>query len=271
MCRLAAFPPGFERNEAFQILANFENNNTDGTGSAYVKNGQFVIDKWAKPFSKVANDKPFLGHMPYDGWTIVHLRAASHGDNKKQNTHPWEIGNWAFMHNGIWSDHKIVRLALGRQVELEGETDSEVAGHLWNIIGPKKFAEEITFGGVFMGLNRNGELWVAKTSGDLEIKALSEERILLASEFDKTKYEKCVESLYGWYHFSRNGKYMKHKETRESWRCGIPYRGGFSSLGNSTSSYSCGALTKGEDSFSRNTAAWEVAAGHYGDHHFTSD
>ena len=44
MCRLAAFPPEFERNEAFQILANFENNNTDGTGSAYVKNGQFVID-----------------------------------------------------------------------------------------------------------------------------------------------------------------------------------------------------------------------------------
>jgi hypothetical protein len=36
-----------------------------------------------------------------------------------------------------------VKLALSKQVELAGDTDSEVAAHLWNIIGPKKFSENI--------------------------------------------------------------------------------------------------------------------------------
>ena len=58
MCRLAAFPPGFSRNEALSILANFEGGNTDGTGSAYVRDGKLIVDRWAKPFSKVVKNKP---------------------------------------------------------------------------------------------------------------------------------------------------------------------------------------------------------------------
>ena len=226
MCRLAAFPPGFDRLKALEILANFENRNTDGTGSAYIKDGQFVIDKWAKPFSKIVESKPFLAHMPYDGWTIAHLRAASHGDNRKENTHPFVVNDWAFIHNGVWTEHNLVRLALSRQVKFEGETDSEVAAHLWNIIGPKKFAENIDFGGVFMGLRLDGSLWVAKTSGDLEIKALAGERILLASEFDHTKYEHTVEALNGWYYFNNSENYVKHKENKRNWSSGYPYSPG---------------------------------------------
>ena len=119
-------------------------------------------------------------------------------------------------------------------MKFEGDTDSEVAAHLWNIIGPKKFSEEIDFGGVFMGLHRNGELWVAKTSGDLEIKALRKERVLLASEFDHQKYEECVEALLGWYHFGRDGKYLKHKENKESWHSGYPYTGSYRSPSSSS-------------------------------------
>jgi hypothetical protein len=211
--------------EALEILANFENRNVDGTGSAYVRDGKFVVDKWAKPFTTIIKTKSFLAHMPYDGWTIAHLRAASHGDNLKQNTHPFIIGPWAFIHNGIWSEHNLVRLALSKQVTMEGDTDSEVAGHLWNIIGPKKFSENIDFGGVFMGLHRDGSLWVVKTSGDLEIKALKQNKVLLASEFDKQKYEEVVESLYGWYYFNKHGEYVKHKENKSSWNRGYPYTG----------------------------------------------
>ena len=217
MCRIAAFPPGFPRREALEILANFENRNLDGTGSAYIRDGKFVVDKWAKPFSSVARRYHFLRHMPYDGWTIAHLRAASHGNNSKKNTHPFVVGSWAFIHNGIWSEHKLVRLALSKQVTMDGETDSEVAAHLWSIIGPKKFAESVDYGGVFMGLHHNGDLWVAKTSGDLEIKALSDERVLLASEFDHSKYTDCVDAFQGWYHFGKDGKYIKHKENKSSW------------------------------------------------------
>ena len=216
MCRVAAFPPGFPRREALEILANFENKNTDGTGCAYVKDGELIVNKWAKPFSSIVRPKAFLSHMPHSGWTIAHLRAASHGDNLKQNTHPFVVGPWAFIHNGIWSEYNLVRLALSKQVKMEGDTDSEVAAHLWNIVGPKKFSEAVDFGGVFIGLNRNGELWVVKTNGDLEIKALSGERVLLASEFDYSKYGNTIDAINGWYHFDKDGKYLKHKQTSES-------------------------------------------------------
>ena len=223
MCRIAAFPSQFPRIEALKILANFENKNTDGTGSAYVKNGQFIIDKWAKPFSLVVKRRPFLSHMPYDGWTIVHLRAASHGDNTKENTHPFVVGPWSFIHNGIWSEYNLVKLALSRQIKFEGDTDSEVAANLWNIIGPKKFSENIDCGGVFMGLKNNGDLWVVKTSGDLEIKALNKEKVLMASDLDKGIYENTVDALHGWYHFNNNGEYISHKEGKQSCSSGYPY------------------------------------------------
>lgn len=232
MCRLAAFPPGFSRNEALSILANFEGGNTDGTGSAYVRDGQLIVDRWAKPFSKVVRNKPLLAHMPYNGWTIAHLRAASHGAPCRENTHPFVVGPWAFIHNGIWSEYKLVKLALNKFVNFEGDTDSEVAGNLWNLIGPKKFAQDIDFAGVFMGLNVDGSLWVVKTSGDLEIKALPQNQVVLASEFDKEKYGNTVEGFHGWYHFNARGEYVKHKESRESWQRGIPYNTGNSTRNN---------------------------------------
>ena len=138
MCRVAAFPPGFPRKEALEILANFENKNTDGTGSAYVLDGKFVVDKWAKPFSSVIRTKPFLSHMPYNGWTLAHLRAASHGDNVKKNTHPFVVGPWAFIHNGIWSEYNLVQLALSKQIKMEGETDSEVAATFLEYYRPEE-------------------------------------------------------------------------------------------------------------------------------------
>lgn len=233
MCRIAAFPPGFSRTEALDILANFENQNTDGTGSAYVKDGQFVIEKWAKPFSKIVRRRPFLSHMPYnDGWTIVHLRAASHGGNKIENTHPFVVGDWAFIHNGVWSEYELVKLALSKQTQMVGETDSEVAANFWNIVGPKVFAKAVKFGGVFMGLHRNGKLWVANTSGDLEIKALQGERVVLASEFNRQEYEDTVDAMRGWYEFDKNGRYLHHKENDSTWSAGYPYRGSSRNSGN---------------------------------------
>ena len=80
---------------------------------------------------------------------------APHGKNLKENTHPFVVGDWFFIHNGIWSEHELVRLAISNQVTMEGDTDSEVAAHFWNIIGPKKFAEKVDFSGVFMGLHRS--------------------------------------------------------------------------------------------------------------------
>jgi predicted glutamine amidotransferase len=217
MCRLAAFPPNFPRMEAIELLMNFEDQNTDGTGSVYVKDGKFIVNKWAKSLTKVLTKEAFLTHMPYPGWTVAHLRAASHGANLKVNTHPFTMGRWAVVHNGVWSEYNIAKLALSKFVEFEGDTDSEVAAHLINIVGPKKVAEEIDFGGVFLALNIDGSLWSIKTSGDLEMAVLKKgERVLIASEFDDDKYKETYEALNGWYHFDKDGKYMKHKKIRDS-------------------------------------------------------
>jgi len=229
MCRLAAFPPGFPRKDAIDILKSFENNNTDGTGAAWIKDGEFQVEKYPKSLTKVIRRRRFLDHMPHNGWTIAHLRAASHGDNKLENTHPFIVNNkWAIVHNGIFSEYKIVKLALSPHVTFLGDTDSEAAAHLIGTVGPKKFSETIDFSGVFLALNIRGDLWAIKTSGDLEIQALTQERVLLASEFDHTAYERSVEGHVGWYHFSETGQYIRHKKNRDSFqRYHSPYCPGY--------------------------------------------
>lgn len=224
MCRLAAFPPGFARDQAIEILKNFENNNVDGTGATWVEDGKFVVEKYPKSLTKVLRrHRHFLDHMPHNGWTVAHLRAASHGNISIQNTHPFVANNFVVAHNGVFSEYKIAKLALESKVKFFGETDSEAAAHLIASSGPKKFAETIDFSGVFLALNIHGDLWAIKTSGQLEIIPLKQERTLLASVFDPEKYEKAVEANVGWYHFDKDGKYIKSRKIRDSYAV---YRGG---------------------------------------------
>jgi hypothetical protein len=81
----------------------------------------------------------------------------------------------------------------------------------------------MNFNGVFLGLKTDGHLWIAKTSGDLEMKALKKDRTLVASELDARKYDERIDALYGWYHFDQNGVHVKHKETRTSFRYGSSF------------------------------------------------
>jgi len=211
------FPPGFPRNKALEILLAFEKNNTDGVGSAYLKNGGFVIDKYPCSLGKILSKRiPFLEHMPHNGWTIAHLRAASHGNNKKVNTHPFLVGKWAIMHNGIWSEYNVVKLALEKTIKFQGETDSEVAAHLINTAGPLRFMEEAD-GGVFVGLKKNGELHVMKTSTTSDL-ALSPWRNvnLLASELSFIKYRETEEKPAGWYKFNADGILVNQKKKKIS-------------------------------------------------------
>lgn len=213
MCRLAAFPPNYPRAAALNILRDFEAQNTDGTGYTYIKDGKFVTRKWPTSFSKlIRNGKGLLAHMPHPGWTIAHLRAASHGGNTMQNTHPFEIGkDWAICHNGVWSEYSVAKLALSKYEKFIGETDSEVAGHLINNIGPKKFARSLNDCGVYLALNIDGSLWVIKTNGDLVLNTLKNEQVLIASELSYQKFEEQRGALDGWYHFDEKGFYKSNK------------------------------------------------------------
>lgn len=208
---MMALPPGITKNEALDILLSMEGCNKDGTGVGFVRNGDFVLRKSIRTASYLAKKNPaFLDHLPHPGWTIVHIRAASvSGIIANVNVHPFIAGNNCVCHNGTWHDHKIARLALSKQVTFHGWTDSETAAHLINTIGIKKFTAEINHAGVFLVLKRNGELYVIKTSGDLEMHRKPDGRILIASELEFPKYKSSY-GVEGYYHFGADGKLINN-------------------------------------------------------------
>lgn len=162
----------------------------------------------------MSKEKDFLSHMPHKGWTIVHLRAASHGAKSITNTHPFVAGPWAIAHNGVWSEYNIVKLALSPFVKFEGDTDSEVAAHLFNLAGPKEFTTTIDSGGVWLALNRNGALHVSKTSG-LLVGLPWKKMTLIATELNPIQYEDAADFDDGWFTFSANGT-LKAKEIKQT-------------------------------------------------------
>lgn len=222
MCRLLACPPGFSRNEALEILNEMEGRNEDGFGYTYLNpNGEFVTRKYGTSFSKLLkrNNVSLLAHMPHDTWTIIHERAASHGAICKENSHPFETENYAICHNGMFKEHGIIRLALSNTVNFEGDTDSEVAAHLIDSIGPRRFAlsEEIDWAGVYLCLKRDGSLEVVKSSGDLVLHVQDDKKVVISSELDRVKY-KFLEANRGWYRFDKHGEYLDHKKRPWSYK-----------------------------------------------------
>lgn len=223
MCRLAAFPPGFERKEALEILWSFRMGNRDGTGEVHVKDGEFVVNKWAWPLERV--EKHLFRHMPHDGWTIAHLRAATHGGKTNENTHPFIKGKTATVHNGVWSEYDIARLAIESVGgKFEGQTDSEVAAHLLEHLGPKRFYEAVrSHSGVFLTLTKSGKLWAINTGGDLEVARNKDGVCLVASDLDFKTYGALQQSR-GYMLFSADGRLYRQKKerppAREKWSFG---------------------------------------------------
>lgn len=156
--------------------------------------------------------------MPHDGWTLVHLRAASHGGNFRRNTHPFIINDRAVIHNGVWMEYDMAKLLLAAQgIHPRGETDTEVGANVIDVVGVRKFGESVTGGGVFMSLSRDGSLEIAKTSGDLMVNKDASGKVLIASELDFTKYNEGCETVCGYMKFGADGKYIKHVEKDVGW------------------------------------------------------
>lgn len=199
MCRLAAFPPGTHKEFANEVLADFVRGNDDGVGSAYVKSGEFILKKFPYSYQEAVTKKDDLfDHMPYNGWTIAHVRYATHGGNTLANTHPIIRGDLVGVHNGVFSGSGIIRLALDGAVKWAGETDSEVALYLLNKLGRDKFYKEMPSGaGVYLTLNRKGELDCTKLSGDLRFLKMSNGSYSVASAFP-TKYRDTFVTTGGW-------------------------------------------------------------------------
>lgn len=185
MCRLAAFPPGTPMEFAHEIVSDFAGGNEHGTGVAYLKGKSFVIQKYPVSYAECVTKKhPLFGHMPHDGWTIAHVRYATHGEKTYANTHPIIRGHSAVCHNGIFSGTPLIKAALNKSVKWQGETDSEVGAYMLNSLGPDEFYKAMPSGaGVWLALNRDGSLSVSKLSGDLEMIQNEKEQIVIASQF----------------------------------------------------------------------------------------
>jgi len=62
---------------------------------------------------------------------VSHVRLASYGLPKLENTHPWLYKGWVFAHNGTINKNRLSKLLKKNyRVSLEGDTDSERFFHL---------------------------------------------------------------------------------------------------------------------------------------------
>ena len=229
MCRQIAFYHGggehdLTRREVMEACHRMMgSSNTDGIGSAHIENGEIKIQKWPVSLESILKQgKSFLKHLEspeWTGWTLVHLRAASVGDVKIENTHPFNIDNKiAFCHNGTAgnSENNLLRLAMSKTVKFEGETDSETLGHLLSISGAREFAETVKSTGVFFSLRKDGTLYVIKTSGSLDVCKRGDYHFF-ASDISFKKYPDAeIVSNNGWFYLDKNGKMLSKKETKSS-------------------------------------------------------
>ena len=208
MCRLAAFPPGTSKEYAHEIVSNFVRGNDDGVGTAYLKGKSFVINKFPYSYDQAKREKKALfDHMPYEGWTIAHVRMATHGEHTYANTHPIIRGDVAVVHNGVFSACEMVKAALHKAVKWQGETDTEVGAYMLDQVGPEGFYKAMYCGsGVWMALHRDGHLSVTKLSGDLDYMGTKDGKVFLASEFPRNGKVIPLTATAGVYNADAEGK-----------------------------------------------------------------
>jgi glutamine amidotransferase len=131
MCRLF----GLYANRSVDVefswrsLEELSKSNPDGWGIAWFDGNSWHLHKEPGPLYKSQTAKDLVKRVR--GYIIVsHVRRATHGGLKLENTHPWLYKGYVFAHNGIINRDKILKLLRQEYMDLEGETDSEVFFHL---------------------------------------------------------------------------------------------------------------------------------------------
>lgn len=111
---------------AGRVRPNKSPGHLDGWGIVGYEAGRPVeFERRPRPASedREAWDKAARAAAASDSAVILaHVRKASVGDRRLENTHPFQSGAWTFCHNGTLGDHG--RLPLKRLAP-QGQTDSE--------------------------------------------------------------------------------------------------------------------------------------------------
>ena len=102
--------------------------NPSGWGIAWFNEEKWNLYKEPWPLFKSYRAEEIVKNA-YGKMIISHVRFATHGKEKIENTHPWFYKNWIFAHNGIIYD-ELINLIKNEYRDFEGETDSEKLFHL---------------------------------------------------------------------------------------------------------------------------------------------
>ncbi len=105
--------------------------NPDGWGVAWLEEGGWGIFKEPIPLYESRKARPLIERIVRGRIVVSHVRLASMGELKLENTHPWIYKGWVFAHNGSIDRGKLLALLEEEyRADLVGDTDSEVFFHL---------------------------------------------------------------------------------------------------------------------------------------------
>jgi glutamine amidotransferase len=119
----------FSFYEAEKSLEKLSIKNPDGWGIAWFYEGWHLCKEHG-PLYLSKNAKK-LAKDVFGVIIVSHVRKATHGGAKLENTHPWLYKGYVFAHNGTIRDRdKVLELLSHEYLDLEGDTDSEALFHL---------------------------------------------------------------------------------------------------------------------------------------------
>jgi len=135
VCRLFGLYANVPVNVAFSFyeagtsMSELSRRNPDGWGVAWFDGREWHLEK--EPWALYESEKAREVARSVRGLIIIsHVRRATHGEARYENTHPWIYRGFVFAHNGYLDRERLLRLVRVEYRDFEGETDSEVLFHL---------------------------------------------------------------------------------------------------------------------------------------------
>lgn len=133
MCRLLGIVANQSTNFRFTLkegghsnLESLSSEHKSGWGVAYRRNGGWIVKK--SPLQAMKDSKFSEASIEADGKVLIgHIRKASSGDPKMENTHPFEMHGWVFAHNGTITEKEKLFDMVSKDIQgmIVGDTDSE--------------------------------------------------------------------------------------------------------------------------------------------------